>query len=62
MGTLMGELGDKNRTVFGEAYNKTVGLDFSLEEQARVTVIAEQLRTVLESAKKRQQQKLRSAS
>ena len=61
MESLMGELGDKNRAVFGEAY-KTVGLDFSLEEQARVTVIAEELRAVLESAKKRQQQKLRSAS
>lgn len=28
----MGEMGDRNRTVFAEAY-KAVGLDFTLEEQ-----------------------------
>ena len=57
----MGEMGDRSRAVFAEAYN-AVGLDFTLEEQARITVIAQELRTVLESAKKRQQEKLRSAS
>ena len=41
---------------------RKVGLDFTLEEQARITVIAQELRTVLEFAKKRQQEKLRSAS
>ena len=45
-------------------YFKTGGLDFTLEEKARITVIGEELRTVLESAKKRQQKpsqrKLRS--
>jgi hypothetical protein len=57
----MGEMGDRSRTVFVEAY-KTVGLDFTLEEQARITVIAQELRAVLEAAKKRQQEQLRSAS
>lgn len=57
----MGEIGDKSRTVFAEAC-KTVGLDFTLEEQARITVIAQELRAVLEAAKKRQQEQLRSAS
>jgi hypothetical protein len=57
----MGEMGDRNRAVFAEAY-KIVGLDFTLEEQARITVIAQELKTVLESAKKRRQGKLRSAS
>ena len=57
----MGEMGDRSRAVFAEAY-KTVGLDFTLEEQARITVIADDLRRTLESAKKRQQEKLRSAS
>src|SRR5260370_1865393 len=55
------EFGDKNRDAFAEAY-KTVGLDFTLEEQARITLIAEELTKILESAKKRQQEKLRSAS
>ena len=57
----MGEMGDRSRAVFAEAC-KTVGLDFILEEQARITVIAQDLKTVLESAKKRQQEKLRTAS
>ena len=57
----MGEMGDRSRAVFAEAY-KTVGLDFTLEEQARITVIADDLRRTLESAKKRQQEKVRSAS
>jgi hypothetical protein len=60
-GVLMGEIGDKNRAVFGEAY-KAVGLDFTLEEQVRITVLADELRPVLESAKKRQQEQLRNAS
>jgi hypothetical protein len=45
----MGEMGDRSRAVFAEAY-KTVGLDFTLEEQARITVIGQELKTVLESA------------
>jgi hypothetical protein len=57
----MGEMGDRNRAVFAEAY-KIVGLDFTLEEQARITVIAQELRAVLKCAKKRHQEKLRSAS
>jgi hypothetical protein len=57
----MGEMGDRSRAVFAEAC-KIVGLDFILEEQARITVIAQELKTVLESAKKRQQEKLRTAS
>jgi hypothetical protein len=57
----MGEMGDRNKAVFAEEY-KIAGLDFTLEEQARITVLAQELRTVLESAKKRQQEKLRSAS
>jgi hypothetical protein len=60
-GSFIGEMDDKSRAVFAEAY-KTVGLDFTLEEQARITVIAQELRTVLESARKRQQEKLRGAS
>jgi len=39
-----------------------VGLNFTLEEQARIKLIAEELKKILESAKKRQQEKLRSAS
>jgi hypothetical protein len=57
----MGEMGDRNWAVFAEAY-KTERLDFTLEEQARITVIAQELRAVLEAAKKRQQEQLRSAS
>jgi hypothetical protein len=34
----------------------------TLEEQARITVIAQELRAVLEAAKKRQQEQLRGAS
>jgi len=30
----MGEMGDRSRAIFAEAYN-AVGLDFTLEEQAR---------------------------
>ena len=57
----MGEMGDRNRAVFAEAL-KTMGLDVTLEEQARITVIAQELRAVLEAAKRRQQEHLRSAS
>ena len=57
----MGQMGDRDRAVFAEAY-KTVGLDFTLEEQARITVIAQELKAVLEAAKRRQQEQLRSAS
>ena len=52
----MAEISDKDRSVFADA-NRTVGLDFTSDEQVRITQLAEELKRIMNAAKKRLQKK-----
>lgn len=53
----MGEISNKDRNVFSDA-NRTVGLDFTSDEQVRIAQLAEELKRIMDAAKKRLQEKL----
>ena len=52
----MGEISGKERNVFADA-NRTVGLDFTSDEQVRIAQLAGELKRIMDTAKKRLQEK-----
>ena len=48
----MSEIREKDRSVFAIA-NESVGLDFTTDEQLRIAQLAEELKVIVDSAKKR---------
>lgn len=48
----MAEINIENRSVFGEAHN-LAGLDFTPEERRRIAELADELKHILEGAKRR---------
>ncbi len=57
----MAHISDRDRRVFEEAY-KTVLDNFAEHEQARIGKLAGELNSILEAAKRRQQEKLAKAA
>jgi hypothetical protein len=56
----MAQISDRDRRVFEEAY-KTVLDTFTDDEQARIGHLAGELNSILDAAKKRQQERLAKA-
>ena len=52
----MGEISEKDRGVFADA-NGSVGLDFTSDEQLRIAQLAEELKAIMDNAKKRLREK-----
>jgi CRISPR/Cas system-associated protein Csm6 len=57
----MAHISDKDRNAFSEAY-KTVLDNFTEEEQVRIGRLSAELNSILEAAKKREQEKLAKAA
>ncbi len=56
----MGQINDVDRSVFSNAY-KTVQENFTIEELKRIGELASELKAILETANRRQQEKFGGA-